>query len=74
MPPVHSEDQPLLGIRWLGAVYLDTALPFGLCSAPKIFSTVVDVLTWAMITEGIHDLLHYLDDFLFLCPPGAPQA
>ena len=55
-------------------MYLDTALPFGLRSAPKIFSAVADALTWAMLTEGIHDLLHYLDDFLFLCLPGAPQA
>ena len=42
MVPVHLEDQPLLGIRWRGAVYLDTALPFGLRSVPKIFSAVVD--------------------------------
>ena len=42
MVPVHLEDRPLLGIRWRGAVYLDTALPFGLRSVPKIFSAVVD--------------------------------
>ena len=55
-------------------MYLDTALPFGLRSVPKVFSAVADALTWAMLTEGIHDFLHYLDDFLFLCLPGAPQA
>ena len=55
-------------------MYLDTALPFGLRSAPKIFSAVADALTWAMLTEGIHDLLHYLDDYLFLSLPRAPQA
>ena len=49
-------------------------LLLGLRSAPKIFSAVADALTWAMLTEGIHDLLHYLDDFLFLCLPRAPQA
>ena len=30
--PVHPDDQSLLAIRWGGATYLDTALPFG--SAP----------------------------------------
>lgn len=74
MVPVHPDDQPLLGIRWEGAVYLDAALPFGLRSAPKIFSAVADALTWVMQTEGIQHLLHYLDDFLFLGLPGSRQA
>ena len=69
MIPVHPDDQPLLGISWGASVYLDAALPFGLRSAPKIFSAVADGLTWAMWSEGIPHLLHYLDDFLFLDPP-----
>ena len=40
MVPVHPDDHPLLGIRWGQEVYIDTALPFGLRSAPKIFSGV----------------------------------
>ena len=36
--PVHGDDRHLLGVRWNGRVCLDTALPFGLRSAPKIFS------------------------------------
>ena len=35
--PVHGNDRHLLGMRWNGRVCLDTALPFGLRSAPKIF-------------------------------------
>ena len=35
MVPVHPDDHPLLGIRWGQEVYIDTALPFGLRSAPK---------------------------------------
>ena len=71
MVPVHADDQPLLGMRWQGEVYLDTTLPFGLRSAPKIFSAVADALTWAMRRSGVPNLMHYLDDFLFFSPPRA---
>ena len=37
MVPIHPQDQPLLGIMWEDSVYIDKTLPFGLCSAPKIF-------------------------------------
>lgn len=29
--PIHLEDQRLLGIRWEGSLYINTALPFVLC-------------------------------------------
>ena len=66
--PVHPDDQSLLAIRWGGTTYLDTALPFDLCSAPKLFSAMADGLAWCMVCEGISHFLHYLDDFFF-CPP-----
>ena len=34
---VHADDHPLLAISWGQATYLSTALPFGLCSALKVF-------------------------------------
>ena len=70
MVPVHPDDHALLGIKWESQVYIDTALPFGLCSAPKIFSAVDDALAWAFHCKGTHWQLHYLDDFLFAGPPG----
>ena len=63
--PVHPCDWHLLGMQWPGQVYLDTALPFGLRSAPKIFSALADGLLWAMANRGTKEGLHYLDDFLF---------
>ena len=42
--PVHPDEHPLLPIRWRQVTYLDTALPFGLRSAPKIFSAFADAL------------------------------
>ena len=46
MLPVHPQDQPLLGVQWAEITYTDLALPFGLCSAPKILLAVTDVLQW----------------------------
>ena len=64
--PVHPADRWLLGMDWSGGVYVDTVLPFGLQSAPKVFNAVADALEWIMQKHGILHTLHYLDDFLFL--------
>ena len=48
MIPVHPHDQHLLGVRWNDSYYVDRILPFGLRSAPKIFSTVADALQWML--------------------------
>ena len=52
-------------------MYVDTALPFGLRSEPNIFTAVADALAWAMVCNGVRELLHYLDDFLVF---GAQEA
>ena len=72
MVPVHKEDQSLLGIAWKETAYIDTALPFGLRSAPLIFTAVADGLAWAMTCCGVEYVIHYLDDFFFCAPPSAP--
>ena len=64
--PVHPDDRPLLGMKWEEKLYLDTALPFGLRSAPKIFTAVADALEWAMKMRGVSAAEHYLDDFILL--------
>ena len=75
MVPVHPDDQHLLAISWEGLTYVDRALPFGLRSAPKVFSAVADALAWVLFAGGgIRFLLHYLDDFLFIGPPGTNEA
>ena len=38
--PVHPEDRYLLGMKWEGNYFINMALPFGLRSAPFIFSSV----------------------------------
>ena len=74
MVSVHPTDHHLLGIIWDEAVYVDTALPFGLRSSPKIFIAVADGLAWAMMCNGVRELLHYLDDCLVFGTAGAKEA
>ena len=69
--PVHPEDRLLLGMMWEQALYVDTALPFGLRSAPKIFNAVADALEWIARSRGVSSMFHYLDDFLVV---GAPMS
>ena len=73
--PVHPTDRLLLGMQWEGQLYyIDTALPFGLRSAPKIFNAVADGLQWILQTNGIDPILHYLDDFLLFGHPNSDQC
>ena len=66
MVPVHAEDQHLLGVHWDGTVYIDRVLPFGLRSAPKLFSAVAGALQWILHKKGIEKGLHYLGDFILV--------
>ena len=72
--PVHQADQSLLGIEWNDRVYQDRALPFGLRSAPKLFTAVADTLAWALACEGVENVCHYLDDFLFWSKKNSPEC
>ena len=49
-------------------MYIDTCLPFGLRSIPKLFNILVDLLTWMLDRQGILPVIHYLDDFLTMGP------
>ena len=42
---------------------MDTCLPFGLRSAPRLFNILADLAAWVMRQQGISCLMHYLDDF-----------
>lgn len=64
--PVQPDDRLLLGMVWKGSLYVDTALPFGLRSAPKLFNALANGLSWILTAKGTRDLLSYLDNFLFI--------
>lgn len=52
-------------------IYIDRALPFGLRSAPKLFSALTDGFMWFLHCNDIQYGLHYLDDFLLLGPANS---
>ena len=72
--PVHPDDRPLLGVMWKGAYYIDAMLPFGLRSAPKIFTAVPNALEWCVRRRGVRGIDHYLDDFVIVAPPASDQC
>ena len=74
--PIHPVDRKFLGMSWNGCMYVDiyTVLTFGLRSAPKIFNAIADALEWILSSEGVTDLMHYLDDFLFLGSPASQEC
>ena len=72
--PVHPDDRHLLGFEWRGRHYVDGMLPFGLRSAPKIFTAVADALEWVLRRRGVARIDHYLDDFIVIGPPGSPEC
>ena len=53
---------------WYKQVYIDKCLPFGLCSAPKLFNILADLVSWIAGQHGVSCMLHYLDDFLLMGP------
>ncbi len=74
MVPVHPQDRHLLGMEWKGKLFVDTALPFGLRWAPKIFNAVADGLEWMIRRQGVKEVAHYLDDFIIVGPPKSQQC
>ena len=74
MIPVRRQDWELLGMRWNGAYYFDTCLPFGLRSSPYLFNEYADALQWILHHNyGMSSLIHYLDDY-FLTGPAQSSA
>ena len=68
--PVCPSDRHLLGVVWRGELFVDTALPFGLRSAPIIFTAVADALQFILQEKGVQHIMHYLDDFLVFGEPS----
>ena len=74
MVPVHPVDQHLLGVQWGDFIFIDKMLPFGLRSAPKIFSALADAIQWILYSRGIKKSLHYLDDFILVSKDQSSAA
>ena len=72
--PVHPHDRHLLGMLWESQLYIDTVLPFGLRSAPKIFNAIADGLQWVALERGVSNLDHFLDDFIITGKPNTDEC
>ena len=62
---VHESSRKFLRFIWKGACYQFKTLPFGLCSAPRIFTKVLKPVAAFLRRKAIRVLI-YLDDFLLL--------
>jgi len=71
---VHPSDRHLLAMTWNEQIYINTCLPFGLRSAPKLFNIFAEFLSWILEQKGVRLLLHYLDDFLIRSPAMSPSC
>ena len=71
LPPVHPADRHLT-MEWKQSIYIDTCLPFGLRSAPKLFNILADLLYLLTTQQGVTFFTHYLDDFLMFGPTDSP--
>ena len=67
--PVNPTDRLLLAMEWKGSIFLDKVLPFGLRSAPIIFTAVADALEWIVRCQGVPYISHYVDDFILVGKP-----
>ena len=72
--PVCPHDRKWLGMQWQDKIYVDGMLPFGLRSAPKIFTVVADALEWCIHKAGVTYIYHYLDYFAILGSPNSEEC
>ena len=63
--PIHQEYQSLLQFQWQGKTYQFVCLPFGLTSAPRVFTKIMKPVVGLLRQMGIC-LVIYLDDILIM--------
>ena len=59
--PVFRAHQKFLKFSWLGKLYMYVVLPFGLTSAPRLFTKILKPLVAHLRCMG-HTVIFYLDD------------
>lgn len=70
--PVRPQDRPLLGMRWRGKYYYELVLPFGLRTSGYRWEEYAAALHYFFEHHlGVELVVHYVDDFLLVTPPGA---
>ncbi len=72
--PVHPRDRWLLGMKWRGETLVDGTLPFGLRSAPLLFTALRDAIQWIAGKKGAEWLRHNVDDFVMVGRGGTGEC
>lgn len=72
--PVHPRDRWLLGMEWEGSVFVDGTLPFGLRSAPLLFTALGDAIQWIAARKGASWVRHYIDDYIVVGKAGTEEC
>ena len=65
--PIHQADRKYLRFRWGGKLYQFGVLPFGLSSAPRVFTRVLKAPMAFLRKQGLKSVV-YLDDFCLANP------
>lgn len=63
--PIHSEHRKFLRFRWRHDLFEFVCLPFGLCTAPWVFTKVLKPVVGFLRSQGWLSVI-YLDDILVL--------
>ena len=71
---IHPDNRWLMGMLWDGSLFVDTTFPFGLRSAPKIFTALGDAAEWIVRQQGINFMIYYPDDFILVTSPDGYQG
>lgn len=61
--PVHESSRKFLRFKFNGTLYEFVCLPFGLCTAPFVFTKIMKVVVRFLRKKGFSSVI-YLDDFL----------
>ena len=61
-----AADRHFQQMKWNNLIFMDTCLPFGLQSAPRLFIVLADLIQWISQQQGVSYIIHYLRRS-FLC-------
>jgi hypothetical protein len=62
---IHSDFQNYLRFRWRGKCFRYSALPFGITTAPRVFTKLLKTIMTVLRMRGIR-IVAYIDDLLIL--------
>jgi hypothetical protein len=63
--PVHPAYRQFLTFEFEGRFYQFQGLPFGVSSAPRVVTSILEVIAFVLKRDGVK-LVRYLDDFLYV--------